>query len=56
VTFQFTPAHLIGAAREAGFEITESQLRARGWLVLQFGYRWPTLLTPARTVKLLRRR
>jgi SAM-dependent methyltransferase len=56
VTFQFTPAHLIDAAREAGFEISEFSYVPMGWFVLQFGYRWPTLLTPARTVKLVLRR
>jgi SAM-dependent methyltransferase len=56
VTFQFTAAHLIGAAGEAGFGLEEFSYVPRGWCVLQFGYRWPTLLTPARTVKLVFRR
>jgi SAM-dependent methyltransferase len=56
VTFQFTPPHLIGAAGEAGFDLEEFGYVPRGWLVLQFGYRWPTLLTPARTAKLVFRR
>jgi SAM-dependent methyltransferase len=56
VTFQFTPAHLIDAAGEAGFDLEEFSYVPRGWFVLQFGYRWPTLLTPARTAKLVFRR
>jgi SAM-dependent methyltransferase len=56
VTFQFRAAHLIAAAREAGFELEEYSYVPRGWFVLQFGYRWPSLLTPARTTKLVLRR
>ena len=56
VTFQFTPGHLIEAAAAAGLALDEFGYVPRGWFVLQFGYRWPTLLTPARTVKLVFRR
>jgi SAM-dependent methyltransferase len=56
VTFQFTPAHLIDAAGAHGLELDELAYVPRGWFVLQFGYRWPSLLTPARAVKLVFRR
>ena len=56
VTFQFTPGHLIEAARESGFALEELSGVPWTWLVLQFGYRWPTPLTPARTLKLVLRR
>jgi SAM-dependent methyltransferase len=55
VTFQFTPGHLIETAQASGFAVEEFAYVPRGWFVLQFGYRWPTLLTPARTVKLVLR-
>jgi SAM-dependent methyltransferase len=56
VTFQFTAPQLIAAAGDCGFELEEWSYVPRGRYVLQFGYTWPTLLTPARTVKLLLRR
>jgi SAM-dependent methyltransferase len=56
VTFQFRAADLIAAAGEAGFELDEYGYVPRGWFVLQYGYRWPTVLTPARTTKLVLRR
>jgi SAM-dependent methyltransferase len=56
VTFQFTPGHLMDAARECGFDLEEFSYVPRGWFVLQFGHRWPSLLTPARAVKLVFRR
>jgi SAM-dependent methyltransferase len=56
VTFQFTPGHLIEAAHAAGFRLEEWSYVPRGLFVLQFGYRWPSLLTPARPVKLVFRR
>jgi SAM-dependent methyltransferase len=56
VTFQFTPAHLIDAAGECGLGLDEYGYVPRGWFILQFGYRWPSLLTPARAIKLVVRR
>lgn len=56
VTFQFTPGQLIEAATQCGFEVDELSYVPPGGLVLQFGYRWPTALTPARTIKLVVRR
>jgi SAM-dependent methyltransferase len=56
VTFQFTPAHLMDAATGCGFQVAEFSYVPTGWFVLQFGYRWPTALTPARTIKLVVRR
>ena len=54
VTFQFTPAHIIDTARAQGFEIMEySDAPARGLYFLQAGYKWPTLLSPARAIKLV---
>ena len=54
VTFQFTPEQIIGQALGSGFALLEyADVPTRGMLILQFGYRWPTCLTPARPVKLL---
>jgi SAM-dependent methyltransferase len=56
VTFQFTPRQIIRAARKCGFLVEEFTYVPRGAFVLQFGYKWPSLLTPARPIKLILRR
>ncbi len=53
VTFQFTPRQIIDAATRCGLRVLEFTYVPRGWFVLQFGYRWPSLLTPARPIKLV---
>lgn len=56
VTFQYTPNQLQTAAKDVGLEIEEFSWIPRGLFILQFGYRWPCILTPARPVKLIFRR
>jgi SAM-dependent methyltransferase len=56
VTFQFTPRHIIRAAEDCGFGVEEFTYVPRGAFLLQFGYKWPSCLTPARPVKLVLRR
>lgn len=54
VTFQYTPAQIMGEAESLGLELVEySDVPSRGLFILQFGEVWPTLLTPARPVKLV---
>jgi SAM-dependent methyltransferase len=53
VTFQFSPRHLVAAAARAGMRVDELTYIPRGPYLLQFGYRWPSVLTPARPVKLV---
>jgi SAM-dependent methyltransferase len=53
VTFQYVPRHLVAAAAKAGLRVDELTYIPRGPYVLQFGYRWPSVLTPARPVKLV---
>src|SRR5437763_134387 len=48
---------LVGRAAEAcGFQVEEFTFVPRGWFLLQCGYCWPSLLTPARPIKLVLRR
>jgi SAM-dependent methyltransferase len=56
VTFQFTPRQLLGAAGDAGLELEEFSWIPRGPFILQFGYLWPCILTPAKPAKLIFRR
>jgi len=53
MTFQFTPGHVIRSGLAVGFRLEEVAYVPRGRWVLQFGYRWPSLLTPARPIKLV---
>jgi SAM-dependent methyltransferase len=53
VTFQFTARQLIRAAADCGFRIDEFTFIPRGAFLLQFGYRWPSALTPAKPIKLV---
>jgi SAM-dependent methyltransferase len=53
VTFQFTPRHIIDAALACGFQLLEWSYVPRGKFLLQFGYVWPSVLTPARPIKLI---
>ena len=53
VTYQFTPRQIIRAAEASGFRVAEYTLIPRGAFLLQFGYTWPSLLTPARPIKLV---
>jgi SAM-dependent methyltransferase len=54
VTFQFTPREILNEVQKAGLEIEEyADVPARGLWILQFGVKWPTLLTPARPIKLV---
>jgi SAM-dependent methyltransferase len=56
VTFQFTARQIIGAAQDAGFNVEEFTLVPRGRFLLQMGYKWPSILTPAKPIKLVLRR
>jgi SAM-dependent methyltransferase len=56
VTFQFTPRQIIRSAEACGFHVEEFTYVPRGWFILQFGYMWPCVLTPARPIKLVLRR
>jgi SAM-dependent methyltransferase len=56
VTFQYTPRQLIDSAVARGLELAEFSYVPRGGYILQFGYKWPSLLTPARPVKLVFRK
>jgi SAM-dependent methyltransferase len=56
VTYQFTAHQIIQGAEACGFTVEEFTLIPRGPYVLQFGYKWPSLLTPARPIKLILRR
>lgn len=54
VTFQYTPRQIIDEALSSGLEIVEyADVPTRGLEILQFGRRWPTMLTPARPIKLI---
>jgi hypothetical protein len=54
VTFQYTPGHIIDEALTQGFEMIDyADVPARGLYFLQAGYKWPTLLSPARAIKLV---
>ncbi len=54
VTFQFTPKQIISETLEKGFELIEyADVPSRGLYFLQAGYKWPTLLSPARVIKLV---
>jgi SAM-dependent methyltransferase len=55
VTFQFTPQHIRDATAAAGMEIEDLVYIPRGRWLLHFGHVWPTLLTPARPIKLVAR-
>jgi SAM-dependent methyltransferase len=56
VTFQYTARQLLAAAGDAGFDLEEFTWIPRGRFLLQFGYVWPSALTPAKPVKLVFRR
>ena len=56
VTFQFTPRQIIRSGLECGFKLEEFTFIPRGMFLLQLGYKWPTILTPARPIKLILRR
>jgi SAM-dependent methyltransferase len=56
VTFQFTARQIIKSAEKCGFTVEEFTFVPRGWFLLQFGYRWPSMLTPAKPIKLVLRR
>jgi len=56
VTFQYTPRQLIEAAKACGFRVEEFTYIPRGAFLLQFGYVWPSVLTPARPIKLVLRK
>ena len=54
VTFQYTPKQIIKESLAKGFKIVEyADVPSRGLYIIQFGYVWPTLLTPARPIKLV---
>ena len=54
VTFQYTPQQIINESLAKGFEIVEyADVPARGLRIIQYGYVWPTFLTPARPIKLV---
>jgi SAM-dependent methyltransferase len=53
VTFQYTARQLLRCGLDCGFRLEEMAFVPRGLLLLQFGYRWPSALTPAAPVKLV---
>jgi SAM-dependent methyltransferase len=56
VTFQFTPRQIIRSSLACGFSMEEFTFIPRGMFALQFGYKWPSMLTPARPMKLILKR
>jgi SAM-dependent methyltransferase len=56
VTFQFTARQILRCADECDFQLEEFTLVPRGRFLLQFGYKWPSALTPAKPIKLVLRR
>jgi SAM-dependent methyltransferase len=56
MTFQFTPGQIVHASDRCGFTVERIAYIPRGAFVLQFGYRWPSVLTPARPIELVLRR
>ncbi|MBI1915722.1 MAG: class I SAM-dependent methyltransferase [Planctomycetes bacterium] len=56
VTFQFTPRQILRAAESFGFVLEEFTFVPRGWFLNQLGYIWPSILTPAKPIKLVLRR
>jgi hypothetical protein len=56
MTFQFTPGQLEETSRRVGFVVEKMTFVPRGNWVLQFGFRWPSVLTPARPIALVVRR
>jgi SAM-dependent methyltransferase len=56
VTFQFTPGHIIHAAAAAGLTVEELTYVPTGRYVLQMGYKWPSVLTPVKPIKLILRK
>jgi len=56
VTFQFTPKQIIRCALGCGLEVEEFTYIPRGAFLLQMGYKWPSVLTPARPIKLVLKR
>jgi SAM-dependent methyltransferase len=53
VTFQFTARQLIVNAKRCGFQVEEFSYVPRGVYILQYGYKWPSFLTPASPIKLV---
>jgi SAM-dependent methyltransferase len=53
VTFQYTARQIIKTAEQIGFRVEEFAWVPRGAFLLQLGYIWPSVLTPARPVKLV---
>jgi SAM-dependent methyltransferase len=53
VTFQFTARQLNVNAKRCGFRIEEFSYVPRGMYILQYGYKWPSFLTPASPIKLV---
>lgn len=56
VTFQFTPNQIVSHGRQCGLMLEELSFVPRGAFVLQFGHKWPSLLTPVKPIKLILRR
>jgi SAM-dependent methyltransferase len=56
VTFQFTPRHILDVGLRCGFQLEELCYVPRGRWLLQYGVKWPSLLTPAKPIKLILRR
>lgn len=56
VTFQFTPQQIVQSAEEAGLVVEELTFVPTGAYVLQMGYKWPSVLTPVKPIKLILRR
>lgn len=56
VTFQFTPGHIVRSAEQAGLVVEELTFVPTGTYVLQMGYKWPSLLTPVKPIKLILRK
>jgi SAM-dependent methyltransferase len=53
VTFQFTARQLVTNAKRCSFQVEEFSYVPRGMYILQYGYKWPSFLTPARPIKLI---
>jgi SAM-dependent methyltransferase len=53
VTYQYTARQILDAAESCGFRLLELTLIPRGAFLLQYGYRWPSVLTPAKPIRLV---
>lgn len=56
VTFQFTAQQIVRSAEQAGLLVDELTYVPTGAYVLQMGYKWPSVLTPVKPIRLILRK